>query len=66
MDLQLEQDIKFLLSFVPCDSPDDVPEGLNPMFYFTGTCEGDREIARKISDIRSRYNVDQESTDTDE
>jgi hypothetical protein len=64
MDIQLKKDITFLLSFAPADDPQSVPEGLSPMFYFTGTHEGDVEIAKNIADIKSRYITDQ-TTDSD-
>lgn len=60
MDIQLKKDIEFLLSFAPCDDPEEVPEGLNPMFYFTNTHEGDVKIAQRIKDIRDRYLNNQE------
>tara|TARA_B100000929_G_scaffold286481_2_gene271703 strand:+ start:742 stop:942 length:201 start_codon:yes stop_codon:yes gene_type:complete len=66
MDIQLKKDIEYLLSFAPCDQPEDVPEGLNPMFYFTNTYEGDRLIAERIAEIKSRYNIDQSSKSDDE
>jgi len=55
MDIQLKQDIAFLLSFAPVEEPESVPEGLSPMFYFTGTHEGDIKIAQRIADIKARY-----------
>jgi len=57
MDKQLINDMEFLLSFAPAQSPDEVEEGLNPMFYITNTFEGDRRIAQRIKDIRDRYGV---------
>lgn len=65
MDLQLKKDIEFLLSFAPCDHPEDVPEDLNPMFYFTGTHEGDVNIAKRIEEIKDRYCSDQTSSSTE-
>lgn len=65
MDIQLKEDIEFLLSFSPCDAPEDVPEGLNPMFYFTGTYEGDKELAERIAEIRNRYLGQSSEQDTE-
>ena len=56
-DAKVKEDIKFLLSFTPSDNPDEVPEGLAPMFYFTNTYEGDVELARKVHAIRERYDL---------
>jgi hypothetical protein len=61
MDIPMNADIEFLLSFAPCDTPADVPSGLSPMFYFTGTYEGDLAIARKIADIKVRHDIGQSS-----
>ena len=46
-------DIKLLLSFAPKDKPESVPKGLNPMFYFTLSYEGDYDIAVKLKNIRN-------------
>lgn len=64
MDIQLKQDIAFLLSFAPVEEPNAVPKGLSPMFYFTGTHEGDTKIAQRIANIKARY-VDQTTDEQD-
>lgn len=57
----MKKDIAFLLSFAPCDDPSEVPEGISPMFYFSGTYEGDLAIAERIADIKSRHGIAQNS-----
>ena len=64
MDIQLEKDIEFLLSFAPVEKAEDVPEGLAPMFYFSGTYEGDVAIANRIEEIKSRYVNSQNTSDS--
>lgn len=64
MDIQLKSDIEFLLSFAPCDDPEEVPEGLNPMFYFTNTYDGDVKLAQRIRDIKDRY-LNNDNSDND-
>lgn len=59
MDIPMKKDIAFLLSFAPCDDPSEVPEGLSPMFYFTGTYEGDLANAERIAEIKARYGIGQ-------
>ena len=54
---KVHADIEFLLSFVPATRPDQVTEGLAPMFYITGTYEGDLELARKVQEICERYDI---------
>ena len=48
---ELEKDCKYLLSFAPHRYP---PEKMSPMFYKTGTYEGDVEISERIKKIKSR------------
>lgn len=51
LKLDLEQarrDIMFLLSF----APKDVPDGLDPTFYFTLSYEGDKALHARIAEIR--------------
>ena len=57
MNEQTIEDIKYLLSFAPAQSPEQVTEGLMPMFYVTGTHEGDVGIASRIEEIRNRYDI---------
>lgn len=54
---QVKEDIKFLLSFTPASDPTEVEQGLAPMFYITGTWEGDVELAKKVHAIRERYGI---------
>ena len=66
MDNQTKEDIEFLLSFAPVDNPDNVPEGLSPMFYFTTCYEGDKKLAERVKDIKERYQVPLDNeTDSD-
>lgn len=53
----VKKDIEFLLTFVPATDPNQVQEGLAPMFYITGTYEGDVELAKKIQEICERYSI---------
>lgn len=54
---QVRKDIEFLLSFAPANDPDQVSEGLAPMFYITGTYEGDVKLARRVKEICERYGI---------
>jgi hypothetical protein len=54
---QVRIDIEFLLSFTPATTPEQVSPGLAPMFYVTGTYEGDVELARKVQEICERYDI---------
>lgn len=56
-DEQLKRDINFLLSFLPATEEDQVEPGLSPFFYITNSYEGDLEIARTISEIKTRYGI---------
>lgn len=55
---RLRDDLKFLLSFAPAQSPEHVVDGLAPMFYVTLTYKGDLELAERVADIRRRYGID--------
>lgn len=55
---QFQDDIKFLLSFAPAETPEQVEPSLSPMFYITGSYEGDRKIAAKIAEIRKRHGIE--------
>lgn len=55
---QIKNDIKFLLSFAPAETPEQVSPGLSPMFYITGSYEADKELAAKIAEIRERYGIE--------
>lgn len=54
---QIKEDIIFLLSFVPAKDPKQVEKGLAPMFYVTGTYEGDVELAKRAQEIQNRYGI---------
>jgi len=56
-DAKVKKDIEFLLSFTPSDNPEEVPEGLAPMFYFTQTYEGDVKLAERVHEIRDYYGI---------
>jgi len=55
---QVRKDIEFLLTFVPATDPAKVVKGLAPMFYVTGTYEGDVELAKKAKAIIDRYDIE--------
>lgn len=52
---ELEDAIKFLLNFAPQE--EEVPKGLNPMFYKTCTYEGDVELQQRVNEIRERVGI---------
>lgn len=54
---KVRHDIEFLLSFVPATDPDQVQPGLAPMFYITGTYEGDVKLANNVKEICNRYDI---------
>lgn len=54
---QVRKDIEFLLSFVPATKSAQVSEGLAPMFYVTGTYEGDVKLATRVQEICERYDI---------
>jgi len=60
---QVAQDIKFLLSFAPATSADQVVPGLFPTAYVTLSYEGDLEIAKRIEAIVRRYDISLEEED---
>ena len=62
---QLQEDLKYLLSFAPAQCPDEVVEGLGAMFYITASYKGDVEIAQRIKDIHTRYNIEMDDDDED-
>lgn len=45
---QARRDVMFLLSF----APKDMPDGLDPTFYFTSSHEGDKALHARIAEIR--------------
>lgn len=53
----IRQDIEFLLRFIPATDPKQVEQGLAPMFYITGTYEGDVSLATKVKEICDRYGI---------
>jgi len=55
--VKVRSDIEFLLDFVPATNPEQVSEGLAPMFYITGTYEGDVELATRVQEICSHYDI---------
>lgn len=57
---QIQKDIELLLTFVPARRPEDVEKGLAPMFYVTGTYEGDKKLATQVADICERYGIAEE------
>ena len=55
---EVKDDIRFLLKLAPSAlDPKDVEPDLSPMFYFTGSYEGDLELITRIRDIRDRYDI---------
>lgn len=54
----VQDDIRFLLKLAPSAlDPNDVEPDLSPMFYVTGSYEGDLKLVTRIRDIRERYNI---------
>ena len=51
---RLRGDISFLLSLVP-EWARDVPPGLDPTFYGTGTEDGDWNVKRRVDAIQTRW-----------
>lgn len=62
---QIRQDLEYLLSFVPARCREDVDKGLAPMFYVTGTYEGDIALADRVKEICERYNIEENDDDED-
>ena len=54
---QVRKDITFLLEFTPASDPAEVVPGLAPMFYITESYDGDMELAKKVHEIRDRYDI---------
>lgn len=54
---KVRKDIEFLLSFVPATEPMQVREGLAPMFYVTGSYDGDITLANRVQEICERYDI---------
>lgn len=47
-----DKDIKFLLSFAPKDTPENIPKGLDPTFYMTLNYDDEVKLADRIQIIR--------------
>jgi hypothetical protein len=62
---QVKEDVEFLLSFTPASDPSEVAPDLAPMFYVSGTYEGDIEIAKKVQIIRERYDIETNDEEED-
>lgn len=62
----IQSDIEFLVSFLPARRVKDVEPGWAPMFYITGTYEGDIAIMQRIEEICQKYNLDLHSHDAKE
>ncbi len=55
---EVKDDIRFLLKLAPSAlDPNEVEKDLSPMFYVTGSYEGDLELVTRIRDIRDRYDI---------
>lgn len=54
MTREEKDDVRFLLSLLPDWAEGEVPEGLDPMFYGTGSAEGDRDVKRRVDEIRAK------------
>ena len=52
----LEADVEFLFAFVPPWAK-EVPDGLNPMFYGTGSADGDRQVAAQVAEVAARHGL---------
>jgi len=55
---EIQEDIRFLLSFVPAKKPEEVEDGLSPMFYLTLTYKGDVALAKRVAAICEKYGID--------
>lgn len=62
---QVKEDVEFLLSFTPASGPSEVAPDLAPMFYVSGTYEGDVEIAKRVQIIRERYDIEMNDEEED-
>ncbi len=47
-----DQQVKLLLSFAPKELAKDLPQGLDPSFYFTHRYESDLKICKDLAIIR--------------
>ena len=54
---KVKDDITFLLNLAPASDPNDVEPNLAPMFYITGTYDGDVTLVSRIKEIRDRYDI---------
>ena len=64
MDKQaLKNDLLFLHSFAPAQSPDEVTPRLAPMFYVTLSYEGDVALAQRVQSIKNSYNINDDDID---
>ena len=55
---EVKDDIRFLLDLAPSAlDPSDVEPNLAPMFYVTGSYEGDVKLVSRIKQIRDRYDL---------
>lgn len=57
---QIRDDFKFLLSFVPETDPGRIDDDLMPMFYVTGSYQGDVDIANRASKIMEKYGINKD------
>lgn len=46
------EDVKFLLSFAPKDTPESVPKGMSPEFYLTLDYDDEVKLAERVERIR--------------
>ena len=50
----------------PARTAAEVSEGLQQMFYVTGSYQGDVEMAQRIEEIMGRYGIDTDEIDEEE
>lgn len=62
-ELGRRQDALSLLLKYLTDWTKEIPEGLDPTFYHTGSYEGDLESKKQIDDVRDRYGTKKENQD---
>jgi len=48
-----EEEVRFILSFAPKESPEELPKNLDPTFYHTLRYKGDLKIAERLQKIRN-------------
>ncbi len=63
---QIQEDLEFLVSFAPAKDPLKVEQGLAPMFYVTGSYNGDVALATRVQKICERYGLVEENPEDED